>query len=78
LQSWFLLGVGVGLAAITGHAPSQSTVEPLQMIGMNILVGNILRGVGVFWLRRLIFGPFAPPFASLAAFILEPNLAPGL
>jgi len=48
------------------------------MIGMNILVADILRGIRVFWLRRLIFGPLAPAVVGLAAFILEPDLDPGL
>jgi len=46
------------------------------MISVNILMGDILGGVRVFWLRRLIFGSLAPPSVGLAAFILEPDLDP--
>ena len=48
------------------------------MIGVNILVGDILGGVRVFWLRCLILGPLASAPMGLAAFILEPDLDPGL
>jgi len=48
------------------------------MIGVNLGVGDILAGIGVFGLRRLILGPFPPPLVAAAAFILEPNFDPGL
>jgi hypothetical protein len=78
LQGWFLLGIGVGFTTVTSQAPSQGTVEPLQMIGVNICGGDILRGVRVFWLRGLIFGSLASTAMTLAAFILEPDLDTGL
>jgi hypothetical protein len=78
LQGWFLLGIGVGFTTVTSQAPSQGTVEPLQMIGVNICGGDILRGVRVFWLRGLIFGSLASTAMTLAAFILEPGLDTGL
>jgi hypothetical protein len=78
LQGGFLLGIGIGLAAVTSHAPSQRTVEGFQMIGVNILVSDILGGVRVFWLWGLIFGALRPWFVALTAFVLEPNLDPGL
>jgi hypothetical protein len=46
------------------------------MIGVNILVGDILGSIWVFWLRRLIFGSLRPTSVGLAAFILEPDLDP--
>jgi hypothetical protein len=46
------------------------------MIGVNIFVRDILRGVRVFWLRRLILGPLTPASVGLTTFILEPNLDP--
>jgi hypothetical protein len=78
LQGWFLLGIGVSLTAVTSHPSPQGTVEPFQMIGMNILIADILGSVRMFWLWCLIFGPLAPAAVGLTAFILEPNLDPGL
>jgi len=48
------------------------------MIGVDLGVGDILGGIGVFWLRRLILGSLAPAVVGLTAFILEPDLDPGL
>jgi len=73
LQGWFLLGIGVGLTTVTSHAPSQSTVEPFQMIGVNIRVGDILNSRRMFWLGGLIFGSLGSLLVSLTAFILEPD-----
>jgi hypothetical protein len=46
------------------------------MIGVNILMDDILRGIWMFWLRRLIFRPLASAAVGLAAFVLEPDLDP--
>jgi len=48
------------------------------MIGVNILIGDSLGSVRMFWLRRLILGSLPPWFVGLAAFILEPDLDPCL
>jgi hypothetical protein len=48
------------------------------MIGVNLGVGDILGGIRVFWLRRLILGSLPPAVVGLAGFILEPDLDPCL
>jgi len=78
LQGGLVLGIGVGFTTVTSQAPSQGTIEPLQMIGVNICGGDILRGVRVFWLRGLIFGSLGSTAMTLATFILEPDFDPGL
>jgi hypothetical protein len=71
LEGGLVLGIGVGLAPITGHASSECTVESLQMIGMNVLVLYILLGVRMFGFGCLILGPFASSFVGLRALVLQ-------
>ena len=42
------------------------------MIGMNLFDGNRLCGVGMLWIRGLVFGPFGTALMPLRPFILEP------
>ena len=62
-----VLGIGVGLASITGHASSECAVEGLQMMGMNVCVFDLLFCVWMFGFGGLILGPFASPFVGLRA-----------
>ena len=65
LEPFFLFGVGVGFSAIGCTASAQGGIEGLQMIGVNLCGGNGLWGVGMFWIRRLIFRPFGPSLMPL-------------
>jgi hypothetical protein len=47
-------------------------MEGFQMIGMNLVSGYRLGSVGMLWVWRLIFRPFAPSFMPLGPFVLEP------
>jgi hypothetical protein len=49
-------------------------MEGFQMIGMDLGGGNRLWGVGMLWIRRLIFRPFGASLMPLCPFVLDPHL----
>jgi hypothetical protein len=48
-------------------------MEGFQMIGMNLCGGKRLCGVGMLWIRGLVFWPFGTALMLLRPFVLEPH-----
>ncbi|KWT81624.1 hypothetical protein ASN18_2574 [Candidatus Magnetominusculus xianensis] len=76
LQPFSHLGVGVCSSSKGAVATTGSGVLPLQMIGMDLLITDVLHGFWMFGLRSLVLGPLRSPFVLLAAFILDSDFDP--
>jgi hypothetical protein len=67
------LGIHIGAPAIGRTTSPQRRMEGFQMIGMNLCNGKRLCGVGMLWIRSLVFGPFGAALMPLRPFVLEPH-----
>ena len=65
LESSGVLCIHIGVPAIGRTPSSERGMEGFQMIGMDLCGGKRLWGVRMFWIRRLIFRPFAASLMPL-------------
>ena len=71
LESFAMLGIGIGAAAIAGKDASESRVKGFEMVGVNVRFKHVLSGLGVFLLGCLVFGTLGTFLVGLGAFVLD-------
>ena len=76
LECLLVLGIRVGASSVAREKASQSAVERLQVIGVNVLHLKGLGSIGVFLDRSLIRGTLAAFLMSLAPFVFDTHLDP--
>ena len=76
LESSGVLGIHIGAPAIGRTTSPQRGMEGFQMIGRNLCSGNRLCGIGMLWIRGLVFWTFAAALMPLRPFVLEPHFDP--
>src|SRR5262245_54299291 len=73
LESSCLLVIHICVSVIGRTTTSQRRLEVFQVIRMHFFGVQRLCGVGMLWIRGLIFGPFGTALMLLRPFILEPH-----
>ena len=71
-----MLGIGVGAWSVASEEASDCTVEGFEVIGVNVLVEQVLCGLGVFPDGSLILRTLASLLMLLCAFVLDADFHP--